>query len=1224
MKITRLLLVLCLAAVTCLAATTEVADTIKYADGTTANGYLVIEWPSFTNAGGILIGAGKKKVKFTAGTFTVNLEPNDTAVPSGTSYLVRYHLRKGDDQLEYWVVPTSGSPVTIGCTAKGSLLAANGSSLTCFAVGTDGKFLKANSGQSSGVEWADAMLNPMTTLGDVIYGGASGAATRLAGNITTTKKFFNQTGTGSASAAPSWDALIDDDVPDTITLTNITQISTRSHTSLTDIGSNAHSVIDTHLGSTSNPHSVTATQLGAVEGRANLTTVGRIPFVSAAGTVTEDANLFWDNTDKRLGIGATPSYVLHVAETSTAASGEFDARSFITLNPGASSSAVGRGFYGIAQSASGGANFTANQPLRGIEGKADYSSAGTISGAVGVFGTVNEGGAGTITNAYSLYASAPTGSITNKYGLYIPSITGGASSNWAIYAAGGASYFGGDVTQSGSTLAALGTPPDGTTRYCSDCAKDSDPCAGSSNGAMAHRLNSAWVCTGGSGGGTHDILSATHTDTTAASVTRGGLMVGKNVTPKWELLTIGGANTVLGSDGTDATWGAVPDAALSANVVLENASNTWSTGTQDMSGATATLPLKATATPPVSCTANEEMFIDTDATPAGEQVFICNATGDGWNKVGDGGGGGGGVANHETTFTSQTSVTVTGATHGFAHRKILVDCKDNSSPRKVIEPQNVTIDNSTYNVVITFAVATTGVCHLNGSGGAGTVTNAAALTADMPMFGDGANAAKVGTKTGTGNEAVMSQSPTIVTPTIASLTNAQHGHTDAAGGGSISATYQVISEKNAVSGYAGLDGSTKLTQAQGQEVWALADLSDVASVRGNSTQVQLTTGTTSTDDCAKFDANGNLVTHGGACGGGGSHEILSATHTDTTAASVVRGDLMTGQLATPKWQRLAKGTQYQVLLGGATDLAWGAVSLDQGTAVTGILGSANGGTGNGFTLFSGPTTSEKTFTLPDASATIEYQANKDSASGYAGLTAGTKLALAQGQEVWGVADLSDFASKSGSGTAALGATITTPNDNDYPKYSSGDWINSTLPAAGTGTCTNQVATALNADAAPTCTTLTLASAYFANQGTTTTVLHGNASGNPAFGAVVAEDVQSELRTEMKSIVILDPTTTQTNMAQLKFSYPVTIQRVSCSTDVATSTVTIQLDERAEGTPNTSGTDVMTSTLVCDTDTQATTSFTNAGIAADAPLNLQITATANSPTAVRIHIDYQID
>ncbi len=36
-------------------------------------------------------------------------------------------------------------------------------------------------------------------------------------------------------------------------------------------------------------------------------------------------------------------------------------------------------------------------------------------------------------------------------------------------------------------------------------------------------------------------------------------------------------------------------------------------------------------------------------------------------------------------------------------------------------------------------------------------------------------------------------------------------------------------------------------------------------------------------------------------------------------------------------------------------------------------------------------------------------------------------------------------------------------------------------------------------------TLTLASADFANQGTTTTVLHGNAAGNPAFGAVVEAD-----------------------------------------------------------------------------------------------------------------------
>jgi hypothetical protein len=36
--------------------------------------------------------------------------------------------------------------------------------------------------------------------------------------------------------------------------------------------------------------------------------------------------------------------------------------------------------------------------------------------------------------------------------------------------------------------------------------------------------------------------------------------------------------------------------------------------------------------------------------------------------------------------------------------------------------------------------------------------------------------------------------------------------------------------------------------------------------------------------------------------------LNSTNHTDTTTGSVVRGDIITGQGATPKWQRLAKGT----------------------------------------------------------------------------------------------------------------------------------------------------------------------------------------------------------------------------------------------------------------------------------------------------------------------------
>jgi len=45
-------------------------------------------------------------------------------------------------------------------------------------------------------------------------------------------------------------------------------------------------------------------------------------------------------------------------------------------------------------------------------------------------------------------------------------------------------------------------------------------------------------------------------------------------------------------------------------------------------------------------------------------------------------------------------------------------------------------------------------------------------------------------------------------------------------------------------------------------------------------------------------------------------------------------------------------------------------NFDGSAALTQIIASTYGGTGNGFTKFSGPTTAERTFTLPDATATI--------------------------------------------------------------------------------------------------------------------------------------------------------------------------------------------------------------------------------------------------------------
>jgi len=100
--------------------------------------------------------------------------------------------------------------------AKGDLLAGTGANTaTILSVGTNGYVLTADSAEATGIKWAASsggFANPMTTLGDIIYGASAGAGTRLAGNTTTTKQFLSSTGNGSISAAPSWSTVTKSDV----------------------------------------------------------------------------------------------------------------------------------------------------------------------------------------------------------------------------------------------------------------------------------------------------------------------------------------------------------------------------------------------------------------------------------------------------------------------------------------------------------------------------------------------------------------------------------------------------------------------------------------------------------------------------------------------------------------------------------------------------------------------------------------------------------------------------------------------------------------------------------------------------------------------------------------------------------------------------------------------------------------------------------------------------
>jgi hypothetical protein len=154
----------------------------------------------------------------------------------------------------------------------------------------------------------------MTTLGDIIYGGALGVQTRLAGNITATKKFLNQTGDGAASAAPAWNVIGASDLPSAIDAAKIGGggVSTAEFDFLGTVTSNVQTQIDgkqASLGFTSE----NSANKDASGGYAGLT-LWKINFRNAANTFTSfftNSNsaartyIFQDSNDTIVGRATT-------------------------------------------------------------------------------------------------------------------------------------------------------------------------------------------------------------------------------------------------------------------------------------------------------------------------------------------------------------------------------------------------------------------------------------------------------------------------------------------------------------------------------------------------------------------------------------------------------------------------------------------------------------------------------------------------------------------------------------------------------------------------------------------------------------------------------------------------------------------------------------------------------------------------------------------------------
>jgi hypothetical protein len=76
-------------------------------------------------------------------------------------------------------------------------------------TGNNGKFLYTS---GSVLSWQTALQNPMTTYGEMLFGGTSGVISVISPNVTTNRQYLQQIGNGTAAFAPSWGGIVSTDI----------------------------------------------------------------------------------------------------------------------------------------------------------------------------------------------------------------------------------------------------------------------------------------------------------------------------------------------------------------------------------------------------------------------------------------------------------------------------------------------------------------------------------------------------------------------------------------------------------------------------------------------------------------------------------------------------------------------------------------------------------------------------------------------------------------------------------------------------------------------------------------------------------------------------------------------------------------------------------------------------------------------------------------------------